>query len=80
MDNWVGRFTAEYQPEAETGLCDGQWHSVTAHKLHHRLEIIVDGRKEEAESPNTRSNTADIWDRYMIRQHSPSISPLGRVQ
>uniref|UniRef100_A0A8K9X016 Laminin G domain-containing protein n=1 Tax=Oncorhynchus mykiss TaxID=8022 RepID=A0A8K9X016_ONCMY len=39
------------------GLCDGQWHSVTVHKLRHRLEIIVDGRKEQAESPNTRSNT-----------------------
>uniref|UniRef100_A0AAZ3SH21 Laminin G domain-containing protein n=1 Tax=Oncorhynchus tshawytscha TaxID=74940 RepID=A0AAZ3SH21_ONCTS len=35
VDNWVGRFT---------------WHSVTVHKLRHRLEIIVDGRKEQAES------------------------------
>ncbi|CAB1340261.1 unnamed protein product [Coregonus sp. 'balchen'] len=45
VDNGAGRITAEYQPEAEAGLCDGQWHSVTAHKLRHRLEIIVDGRK-----------------------------------
>ncbi|KAG7240211.1 hypothetical protein CRUP_037862, partial [Coryphaenoides rupestris] len=41
------------------GLCDGQWHTVVAHKLRHRLELEVDGWKNQAESPNARSNTCD---------------------
>ncbi|KAJ8385914.1 hypothetical protein AAFF_G00178760 [Aldrovandia affinis] len=61
-DNGVGRVTAVHRPDTEAGLCDGQWHSVTAHKLKHRLELIVDGKQSEAESPNVRSNSADTND------------------
>ncbi|KAK6295148.1 hypothetical protein J4Q44_G00343740 [Coregonus suidteri] len=77
VDNGVGRITAEYQPEAEAGLCDGQWHSVTAHKLRHRLEIIVDGRKEEAESPNARSNTADTNDPIYVGGYPEGLKQFG---
>lgn len=48
-------------PEGE-GYCDGQWHSVTATKLRHRLELVVDEKKSQAESPNARSNTCDTND------------------
>uniref|UniRef100_A0AAY5EZ36 Laminin G domain-containing protein n=1 Tax=Electrophorus electricus TaxID=8005 RepID=A0AAY5EZ36_ELEEL len=47
-DNGVGRVSA--------------WHSVTAHKLKHRLELIVDGKKSEAASPDARSASADTND------------------
>uniref|UniRef100_A0A8C7HQE2 Laminin subunit alpha 2 n=1 Tax=Oncorhynchus kisutch TaxID=8019 RepID=A0A8C7HQE2_ONCKI len=77
VDNGAGRITAEYQPEVEAGLCDGQWHSVTAHKLRHRLEIIVDGRKEEAESPNARSNTADTNDPIYVGGYPEGLKQFG---
>lgn len=51
-----------HEPGQEAGLCDGQWHSVSAHKLKHRLELIVDGRKSEAASPDVRSASADTND------------------
>lgn len=58
-DNGAGRVTAISQG-AE--LCDGQWHSITAHKLKHRLELIVDGKKSEAASPDASSASADTSD------------------
>ncbi|XP_060907751.1 laminin subunit alpha-2 isoform X3 [Labrus mixtus] len=61
VDNGDGRFTAEHTPEGE-GFCDGQWHSVTAKKLRHRAELVVDGATSQAESPNARSNTCDTND------------------
>jgi len=61
-DNGVGRFTAVYEPDPEAGLCDGQWHTVSAHKLKHRLELVVDGKKSEAASPDVRSASADTND------------------
>lgn len=61
VDNGAGRITAEHQPEGE-GFCDGQWHAVTAHKLRHRVELVVDEKKSQAESPNVRSNTCDTND------------------
>uniref|UniRef100_A0A665URX2 Basement membrane-specific heparan sulfate proteoglycan core protein n=1 Tax=Echeneis naucrates TaxID=173247 RepID=A0A665URX2_ECHNA len=61
VDNGAGRITAEHVPEGE-GFCDGQWHAVTANKLRHRVELVVDGKQSQAESPNTRSNTCDTND------------------
>ncbi|KAM4522105.1 laminin subunit alpha-2 isoform 5-T5 [Odontesthes bonariensis] len=61
VDNGAGRITVEHDPEGE-GFCDGQWHTVTANKLRHRVELVVDGRKSQAESPNARSNTCDTND------------------
>uniref|UniRef100_A0A8B9RME3 Basement membrane-specific heparan sulfate proteoglycan core protein n=1 Tax=Astyanax mexicanus TaxID=7994 RepID=A0A8B9RME3_ASTMX len=61
-DNGGGRVTAVYEPPEEAGLCDGQWHSVTAHKLKHRVELIIDGVKSEAAGPDPRSATADTID------------------
>uniref|UniRef100_A0A8C3AWG7 Laminin subunit alpha-2 n=1 Tax=Cyclopterus lumpus TaxID=8103 RepID=A0A8C3AWG7_CYCLU len=61
VDNGAGRITAEHTPEGE-GFCDGQWHSVTAKKLRHRVELLVDDNQSQAESPNARSNTCDTND------------------
>uniref|UniRef100_A0A3P8V0J9 Laminin subunit alpha 2 n=1 Tax=Cynoglossus semilaevis TaxID=244447 RepID=A0A3P8V0J9_CYNSE len=61
VDNGAGRFTAEYEPTGG-GFCDGQWHSVTANKLRHKAELVVDGNKSQAESTNARSNTCDTND------------------
>ena len=61
-DNGVGIATAVYEPEEEAGLCDGQWHTVSAHKIKHRLELVVDGKKVEAASPGAHSPSADTSD------------------
>ncbi|KAI9543880.1 hypothetical protein NQZ68_004928 [Dissostichus eleginoides] len=61
VDNGAGRITAEHVPEGE-GFCDGQWHSVTAKKLRHRVELVVDEKQSQSESPNARSNTCDTND------------------
>ncbi|XP_076612601.1 laminin subunit alpha-2 [Chaetodon auriga] len=61
VDNGAGRITAEHLPEGE-GFCDGQWHSVVANKLRHRVALVVDGKQSQAESPNARSNTCDTND------------------
>ncbi|XP_054872129.1 laminin subunit alpha-2 isoform X7 [Amphiprion ocellaris] len=61
VDNGAGRITAEHMPEGD-GFCDGQWHSITANKLRHRVELVVDGKQSQAESPNARSNTCDTND------------------
>uniref|UniRef100_A0A667YT36 Laminin G domain-containing protein n=1 Tax=Myripristis murdjan TaxID=586833 RepID=A0A667YT36_9TELE len=61
VDNGAGRITAEHQPEGE-GFCDGKWHSVTANKLRHKVELVVDGERSQAESPNVRSNICDTND------------------
>ncbi|KAM8831426.1 laminin subunit alpha-2 isoform 5-T5 [Spinachia spinachia] len=61
VDNGAGRITAEHAPEGE-GFCDGRWHSVTAKKLRHRAQLVVDELQSEAESPTARSNTCDTND------------------
>ncbi|XP_051816710.1 laminin subunit alpha-2 isoform X2 [Acanthochromis polyacanthus] len=61
VDNGAGRITAEHMPEGD-GFCDGQWHSIIANKLRHRVELVVDGKQSKAESPNARSNTCDTND------------------
>ncbi|KAM7367692.1 hypothetical protein PAMP_013975 [Pampus punctatissimus] len=61
VDNGAGRITAEHMPEGE-GFCDGQWHSVTAIKQRHKVELVVDGKQSKSESPNARSFTCDTSD------------------
>ncbi|XP_071323557.1 laminin subunit alpha-2 isoform X2 [Trachinotus anak] len=84
VDNGAGRITAEHTPEGE-GFCDGQWHSITANKLRHRVELVVDGKKSQGESPNARSNTCDTNDPiyvggypYGVRQAALSTSASFR--
>ncbi|XP_030638763.1 laminin subunit alpha-2 [Chanos chanos] len=76
-DNGVGLVTAVHQPEEEAGLCDGQWHSVTAHKLKHRLELIVDGKKSEAASPNVRSTSADTNDPVYVGGYPEGVKQFA---
>ncbi|XP_046878111.1 laminin subunit alpha-2 [Hypomesus transpacificus] len=77
VDNGAGRITTEYQPDVEADLCDGQWHSVSAQKLRHRLELVVDGKKSQAESPNTRSNTADTNDPIYVGGFPEGVKQVG---
>ncbi|KAF7660100.1 hypothetical protein LDENG_00288180 [Lucifuga dentata] len=72
VDNGAGRITAEHWPEGE-GFCDGQWHSVTAHKLRHRVELLVDEKQSQAESPNARSNTCDTNDPIYVGGHPAGV-------
>ncbi|XP_068198951.1 laminin subunit alpha-2 isoform X1 [Antennarius striatus] len=72
VDNGAGRITAEHVPEGE-GFCDGQWHSVVARKLRHRVELVVDGRQSQAESPNARSNTCDTNDPIYVGGHPDGV-------
>ncbi|KAJ8355964.1 hypothetical protein SKAU_G00187580 [Synaphobranchus kaupii] len=76
-DNGAGRVTAVHEPDAEAGLCDGQWHSVTAHKLKHRLKLIVDGRLSEAESPHVRSAAAETNDPVYIGGYPAGLKQSG---
>ncbi|XP_060740347.1 laminin subunit alpha-2 isoform X3 [Tachysurus vachellii] len=73
-DNGVGRVTTISQG-AE--LCDGQWHSVTAHKLKHRLELIVDGKKSEAASPDANSASADTNDPVYVGGYPEGLKQFG---
>lgn len=75
VDNGAGRITAEHVPEGE-GFCDGHWHSVTANKLRHRVELVVDGKQSQAESPNARSNTCDTNDPIYVGGYPGMIAFL----
>ncbi|XP_077565318.1 laminin subunit alpha-2 isoform X2 [Stigmatopora nigra] len=61
VDNGAGRITAMHVPDAN-GFCDGQWHAVVANKARHKVELLVDGKQSNAQSPNARSNTCDTND------------------
>uniref|UniRef100_A0AAR2JGC3 Basement membrane-specific heparan sulfate proteoglycan core protein n=1 Tax=Pygocentrus nattereri TaxID=42514 RepID=A0AAR2JGC3_PYGNA len=76
-DNGVGRVTAMYEPAEGAGLCDSQWHSVSAHKLKHRLELIVDGVKSEAASPDPRSASADTNDPVYVGGYPETLKQFG---
>ncbi|XP_065124896.1 laminin subunit alpha-2 isoform X2 [Paramisgurnus dabryanus] len=76
-NNGAGRFTAIYEPDQEAGLCDGQWHTVSAHKLKHRLELIVDGRRSEAVSPDPRSPSADTNDPIYVGGYPGGVNQSG---
>ncbi|KAI3364158.1 hypothetical protein L3Q82_010974 [Scortum barcoo] len=76
VDNGAGRITAEHTPEGE-GFCDGQWHSVTANKLRHKLELVVDGKQSQAESPNARSNTCDTNDPIYVGGYPDGVRQVA---
>eukprot|EP00079_Xenopus_tropicalis_P035929 XP_017949700.1 PREDICTED: laminin subunit alpha-2 isoform X3 [Xenopus tropicalis] len=76
-DNGAGRFTAFYEPELPGGLCDGKWHKVSASKLKHRLELIVDENKVEASSSNSASTSADTNDPVYVGGYPEGLSQFG---
>ncbi|KAI1897462.1 hypothetical protein AGOR_G00083530 [Albula goreensis] len=76
-DNGEGRVTAVHEPDTEAGLCDGQWHSITAHKLKHRLELIVDGKQSEAASPHVKSTSADTNDPIYVGGYPDGLKQFG---
>ncbi|XP_067337909.1 laminin subunit alpha-2 isoform X2 [Channa argus] len=76
VDNGAGRVTAEHTPEGE-GFCDGQWHTVTASKLRHRVELVVDGKQSQAESPNARSNTCDTNDPIYVGGYPDGVRQVA---
>ncbi|XP_061609365.1 laminin subunit alpha-2 isoform X7 [Phyllopteryx taeniolatus] len=61
VDNGAGRITAMHASDSD-GFCDGRWHTVVAVKARHRVELLVDGKMSQAQSPNARSNTCDTND------------------
>ncbi|KAM4771006.1 laminin subunit alpha-2 [Rhinophrynus dorsalis] len=76
-DNGAGRFTAVYEPELPGSLCDGQWHKIEAHKLRHRLELVVDGNKVEASSTNSASTSADTNDPVFVGGYPEGLKQFG---
>ncbi|MBN3303651.1 LAMA2 protein, partial [Amia calva] len=74
-DNGAGRFSAVYEPEAS--LCDGQWHTLVANKLKHRLELTVDGKKVEGQSSNTQSTSADTSDPVFVGGYPEGLKQFG---
>ncbi|KAM3931256.1 laminin subunit alpha-2 isoform 4-T4 [Leptodactylus fuscus] len=76
-DNGAGRFTAVYEPELPSSLCDGQWHKVMANKIKHRLEMIVDDNKVEAASPNAASTSADTNDPVFVGGYPKDVKQFG---
>lgn len=66
VDNGAGRFSAIYEPDAPGSLCDGQWHKVLANKIKHRLELTVDDRQVDGNSPNRASTSADTNDPVFV--------------
>ncbi|XP_068087628.1 laminin subunit alpha-2 isoform X4 [Hyperolius riggenbachi] len=76
-DNGAGRFTAVYEPELPTSLCDGQFHRVVASKIKHRLEMIIDDKKVEATSPNSASTSADTNDPVFVGGYPGDIKQFG---
>ncbi|XP_063079841.1 laminin subunit alpha-2 [Engraulis encrasicolus] len=75
-DNGAGLFTALYSPEEEARLCDGQWHSVAAHKQKHRLELVVDGKSVEAISPRS-APSADTNDPIYFGGYPAGLKQAG---
>ncbi|XP_061560847.1 laminin subunit alpha-2 isoform X5 [Phycodurus eques] len=61
VDNGAGRITAMHASDSD-GFCDGRWHTVVAVKARHRVELLVDGKTSQAQSPDARSNTCDTND------------------
>ncbi|MGH0147204.1 UNVERIFIED_CONTAM: hypothetical protein FKN15_055746 [Acipenser sinensis] len=76
-DNGVGRFTATYETDSQGGLCDGQWHRVVATKLKHRLELTVDDKKVEGQSPNAHSASADTNDPVFVGGYPDGLKQFG---
>uniref|UniRef100_A0A8C0V493 Laminin subunit alpha-2 n=1 Tax=Cyanistes caeruleus TaxID=156563 RepID=A0A8C0V493_CYACU len=77
VDNGAGRFSAVYEPDAPGSLCDGQWHKVLANKIKHRLELTVDGRQVETDSPNRASTSADTNDPLFVGGYPDGVTQFG---
>ncbi|XP_073931083.1 laminin subunit alpha-2 isoform X3 [Castor canadensis] len=77
VDNGAGRFTAVYDAGIPGHLCDGQWHKVTANKIKHHIELIVDGNHVEAQSPNPASTSADTNDPVFVGGFPGGLNQFG---
>ncbi|NXI45933.1 LAMA2 protein, partial [Galbula dea] len=77
VDNGAGRFSAIYEPEAPGSLCDGQWHKVLANKIKHRLELTVDDRQVDGNSPNRASTSADTNDPLFVGGYPDGVTQFG---
>ncbi|XP_042651874.1 laminin subunit alpha-2 isoform X2 [Tyto alba] len=77
VDNGAGRFSAIYEPDALGSLCDGQWHKVLANKIKHRLELTVDDRQVDGNSPNRASTSADTNDPVFVGGYPDGVTQFG---
>ncbi|NXJ80686.1 LAMA2 protein, partial [Trogon melanurus] len=77
VDNGAGRFSAIYEPDAPGSLCDGRWHKVLANKMKHRLELTVDGRQVNGNSPNRASTSADTNDPVFVGGYPDGVTQFG---
>ncbi|XP_074675247.1 laminin subunit alpha-2 isoform X2 [Strix aluco] len=77
VDNGAGRFSAIYEPDAPGSLCDGQWHKVLANKIKHRLELTVDDRQVDGNSPNRASTSADTHDPVFVGGYPDGVTQFG---
>ncbi|XP_015413308.1 PREDICTED: laminin subunit alpha-2 isoform X1 [Myotis davidii] len=77
VDNGAGRFTAVYDAGVPGHLCDGQWHTVRANKIKHRIELTVDGNQVEAQSPNPASTSADTNDPVFVGGFPDGLKQFG---
>ncbi|XP_072711933.1 laminin subunit alpha-2 [Ciconia boyciana] len=77
VDNGAGRFSAIYEPYAPGSLCDGQWHKVLAKKIKHRLELTVDDRQVDGNSPNRASTSADTNDPVFVGGYPDGVTQFG---
>ncbi|XP_042733401.1 laminin subunit alpha-2 isoform X5 [Lagopus leucura] len=77
VDNGAGRFSAVYEPDAPASLCDGQWHKVVANKIKHRLELTVDDRTVDGNSPNRASTSADTNDPVFVGGYPDGVTQFG---
>ncbi|XP_069463573.1 laminin subunit alpha-2 isoform X3 [Ambystoma mexicanum] len=76
-DNGAGRFSAIYEPENPGSLCNGEWHKVTASKLKHRLELIVDESKAEGQSDVAASTSADTNDPVFVGGYPDGLNQFA---
>uniref|UniRef100_A0A8C4UYU5 Laminin subunit alpha-2 n=1 Tax=Falco tinnunculus TaxID=100819 RepID=A0A8C4UYU5_FALTI len=77
VDNGAGRFSAVYEPDAPGSLCDGHWHKVRANKIKHRLELTVDDRQVDSNSPNRASTSADTNDPVFVGGYPDGVTQFG---
>ncbi|XP_037698911.1 laminin subunit alpha-2 isoform X2 [Choloepus didactylus] len=77
VDNGAGRFTAAYDAGIPGRLCDGQWHKVTANKVKHHIELVVDGNRVETQSPNPASTSADTNDPVFVGGFPVGLNQFG---
>uniref|UniRef100_A0A663M1F7 Laminin subunit alpha-2 n=1 Tax=Athene cunicularia TaxID=194338 RepID=A0A663M1F7_ATHCN len=77
VDNGAGRFSAIYEPDAPGSLCDGQWHKVLANKIKHRLELTVDDRQVDGNSPTRASTSADTNDPVFVGGYPDGVTQFG---